>query len=37
MTRSLKKGIFIDEKLFKKVYKAKQAGDRKPIKTWSRR
>ncbi len=37
MTRSLKKGIFIDEKLFKKVSKAKQAGDRKPIKTWSRR
>jgi small subunit ribosomal protein S19 len=36
MSRSLKKGIFVDEKLMKKVEKA-LAGDRKPIKTWSRR
>lgn len=37
MSRSLKKGPFIDEKLLKKVLKAKQSGDNKPIKTWSRR
>jgi small subunit ribosomal protein S19 len=37
MTRSLKKGIYIDEKLMKKVTKVKEAGGREPIKTWSRR
>jgi len=37
MSRSQKKGYFIDEKLLKKVTKAKEAGDRKAIKTWSRR
>ena len=37
MTRSLKKGIYIDEKLMKKVKKAKDAGSREPIRTWSRR
>ncbi len=36
MSRSLKKGIYVDEKLMKKVDKA-LAGDRAPIKTWSRR
>jgi len=36
MSRSLKKGIFVDEKLMKKVKKA-LAGDKKPFKTWSRR
>ena len=36
MSRSLKKGPFIDPKLLKKALKAKGAGDRKPIKTWSR-
>lgn len=36
MSRSLKKGIFVDEKLMKKVEKA-LAGNREPIKTWSRR
>jgi len=36
MSRSLKKGPFVDEKLAKKVKKAKDSGDRKPIKTWSR-
>lgn len=35
MSRSLKKGPYIDEDLLKKV-KAKQLGDKKPIKTWSR-
>ena len=37
MSRSLKKGPFIDASLFKKVEKARAAGDKKPIKTWSRR
>ena len=37
MSRSLKKGPFIDTHLFKKVEKAKLEGDKKPIKTWSRR
>ena len=36
MSRSLKKGIYVDEKLMKKVEKA-LTGDKKPIKTWSRR
>jgi len=37
MARSLKKGPFIDDHLLKKVQKAKESGDKKPIKTWSRR
>ncbi len=37
MARSLKKGPFIDSHLMKKVLKAKETDDRKPIKTWSRR
>ena len=37
MTRSLKKGPFIDEHLLKKCTTAKAQGDRKVIKTWSRR
>ena len=37
MSRSLKKGPFIDEKLALKVEKQKEAGSHEPIKTWSRR
>ncbi len=37
MTRSLKKGPFVDGHLIKKVVTAQGKGDRKPIKTWSRR
>ncbi len=37
MPRSVKKGPFVDEHLMKKVRKAKETGDRKVIKTWSRR
>ena len=37
MPRSLKKGPFIDESLLKKVLQASKKGDKKPIKTWSRR
>jgi len=35
--RSLKKGPFIDDHLIKKVVKALETGDKKAIKTWSRR
>ncbi|NDG84856.1 MAG: 30S ribosomal protein S19 [Proteobacteria bacterium] len=37
MARSLKKGPFCDDHLFKKVETAKAANDKKVIKTWSRR
>ena len=37
MPRSLKKGPFIDESILKKVLQASEKGDKKPIKTWSRR
>ena len=37
MPRSLKKGPFIDHHLLAKVEVAVEKGDRKPIKTWSRR
>ena len=37
MSRSLKKGPFIDESLAKKVEEMNRQGDRKIIKTWSRR
>jgi len=37
MGRSTKKGPFVDESLLRKVQRAQQANDRKPIKTWSRR
>ena len=36
MSRSLKKGPFVEAKLLIKVERAKTSGDRKPIKTWSR-
>ena len=37
MARSLKKGFFVDPKLWDKAQAAQKAGNRKPIKTWSRR
>lgn len=37
MTRSLKKGPFMDDHLMKKVEKAVEEKSKKPIKTWSRR
>lgn len=36
MSRSSKKGPFVDEKLLNKVLKAKQTAGRVVIKTWSR-
>ncbi len=37
MPRSLKKGPFVDEKLMKKVKAMIESGEKKLIKTWSRR
>ncbi|MFA5892031.1 MAG: 30S ribosomal protein S19 [Actinomycetota bacterium] len=37
MGRSLKKGPFVDDHLAKKVDAARRKGDRRVIKTWSRR
>ncbi|NRA35308.1 MAG: 30S ribosomal protein S19 [Polyangiaceae bacterium] len=37
MARSIKKGPFIDGHLLKKIDTARESGDRKAIKTWSRR
>ena len=36
MTRSSKKGPYVDEKLLKKVMKQKMTGRKEPIKTWAR-
>lgn len=36
MSRSNKKGPYIDKKLFKKVLKQKETGVKIPIKTWAR-
>lgn len=37
MPRSIKKGPYVDLKLMKKVQKMIDTGDKKIIKTWSRR
>ena len=37
MGRSLKKGPFVDDHLMKKVEESRRKGDRRVIKTWSRR
>ena len=37
MPRSLKKGPYVEEKLLKKVEAMNASGDKKVIKTWSRR
>ena len=36
MSRSLKKGPYVDERLLAKVEKASATGNREPIKTWAR-
>lgn len=36
MSRSSKKGPYIDQKLLKKVQKQKALGQKEPIKTWAR-
>ena len=37
MARSLKKGPYVDEKLFRKAELQTQQNQRHPIRTWSRR
>ena len=37
MSRSTKKGAYVEEKLLMKVQKMLKSGDKKPLKTWSRR
>lgn len=37
MARSLKKGPFVDEKLYRKVMVQVESGRREPIRTWARR
>jgi small subunit ribosomal protein S19 len=36
MPRSIRKGPYVKESLRKKVARAREAGDRRAIKTWSR-
>lgn len=37
MPRSIKKGPFVDEKLFQKVEKMNEGGKKQVLKTWSRK
>lgn len=37
MSRSVKKGPFVDKSLARKIKKAQESGSKQPIKTWSRR
>ena len=36
MSRSLKKGPFVDEKLFKRIVEMNEKNDKRLLKTWSR-
>jgi small subunit ribosomal protein S19 len=36
MSRSIKKGPYVDEKLLRKVMAQKAKGEKMPIKTWAR-
>ncbi len=36
MSRSVKKGPYVDSKLMKKVLKQKDAGSSEPLRTWAR-
>jgi len=37
LTRSIKKGPFVDDHLLTKVRSMEESGDKKVVKTWSRR
>ena len=37
MSRSIRKGPFVDHHLWAKIQKARETNSRQPIKTWSRR
>jgi small subunit ribosomal protein S19 len=36
MPRSLKKGPFVNEKLYMKVMRLEESGRKQPVKTWAR-
>ena len=36
MSRSLKKGPYVDFKVYRKVQRQQEAGNKEPIKTWAR-
>lgn len=36
MSRSVKKGPFVDERLLKRIISMNESGSKKPVKTWSR-
>ena len=36
MTRSAKKGPYVDEKLYRKATRQQESGVKEPIKTWAR-
>ena len=36
MGRSIKKGPFVDEKLYNRIVKMNEAGEKRVLKTWSR-
>ena len=36
MSRSLKKGPYVDERLLAKVERGRRSGNRAPVRTWSR-
>ena len=36
MTRSAKKGPYVDEKLYRKAQRTQESGSREPLKTWAR-
>lgn len=36
MSRSVKKGPFVEERLMKRIIAMNESGDKRPIKTWSR-
>ena len=37
MSRSLKKGPYVEDSLLKKVERLNKSGEKRPIRTWSRR
>ena len=36
MSRSVKKGPFVEERLLKRIISMNESGSKKPVKTWSR-
>ena len=36
MSRSVKKGPFVEERLMKRINEMNASGDKRPVKTWSR-